>query len=128
MKSVKSLLLVCTLLLVSHFSQAQDSTASYFSGKWKVLVKGTPMGDVTMPVRFEIQTGKLKGFYLENGSTEEKVMDSVSVSEGKIFMAFRASNYDLTVTMSKKDDEHALGRLLDMFDIEATRDKAEEKK
>ena len=125
---LKSILLSVSFFMFIFSAKAQDSTTNYYIGKWKVLVKETPMGDVTMPIRFDVKEGKLKGFYVESGATEEKQMDSVSINAGKIFMAFRASNYDLTVTMTKKDDDHTSGRLLEMFDVEGTRVKEEEKK
>jgi hypothetical protein len=32
-------------------------------------------------------------------------------------------NYDVTVTLAKKDDNNAVGKLMDMFEVQASRKK-----
>jgi hypothetical protein len=36
-------------------------------------------------------------------------------------MAFTISGYDIVLLITKKDEDHATGKLMDMFEVEATR-------
>ncbi|MEY3432191.1 MAG: hypothetical protein RL131_127 [Bacteroidota bacterium] len=128
MKKILASLLVFVFATVAV--QAQDQVAAaptpeYISGKWNITVKGTPNGDVTMPARFEIKEGVLKGYFMEPDAKEEKKMDTVYLNEGVFNMAFTIMSYDVTITMNKKDDDNATGSLMGMFDVVAVRVKEE---
>jgi len=120
-----------TLLFAFGFSftglHAQTSTTpeSFLEGKWSLFVKGTPQGDVTLPVRFEIKEGKLKGFYTDLETKEEKPMDTVYYENEKYVMASFIAGYDLRFVMTKKSDDSMTGSLMEMFEVEATRVKEE---
>jgi cytochrome c len=94
---------------------------TYFLGKWNATAKGTPNGDVTIPVRFESKEGKLKGSYVDPESKEEKPMTGVEVDGAALKMSFSVMGYDITITLTKKDDDNAAGTLMDMFDVVAVR-------
>ena len=135
MKSLYTLLVasVFSLMVVDANAQAAQAPAStgldlYFTGKWNFNVKGTPNGDVSMPVRFEVKDGSLKGYYMDPDSKTEKKMDTAYIKEDKITMGFTVMSYDITITMSKKDDDNATGSLMDMFEVVGVRVKEEEKK
>ncbi|WP_339864730.1 hypothetical protein [uncultured Algoriphagus sp.] len=116
--------LVCTLVLLATISFAFTSynpSPEYFEGKWNVLVKGTPQGDATIPVRFETKDGKTTGYFTEEGATEEKKMSSTTISGDAINTAFNISGYDVTLYLKKVDADHAKGDLMGMFDAEGTR-------
>ena len=95
--------------------------AKYFEGRWSVLIKGTPNGDATIPVRFETVDGKTTGYFTEEGATEEKKMSSAVVSGDVINTAFNISGYDVTLSLTKVDEDNAKGDLMGMFDAEGTR-------
>jgi len=44
------------------------------------------------------------------------------------YFRFTVMSYDITITMSKKDDDNATGTLMDMFEVVGVRVKEEEKK
>ena len=52
MKKLISMLFVAVVAFTG-LAQAQTSGDAYFLGKWEVLVKETPNGNVTMPVRLK---------------------------------------------------------------------------
>jgi cytochrome c len=106
-------------------AQTTSTPESFLEGKWSVFVKGTPQGDVTMPVRFEVKEGKLKGYYTDLASKEEKPMDTAYFENEKYVMGFVVMGYDLKFVMAKKTDDSMTGSLMDMFDVEATRIKEE---
>lgn len=107
-----------TVMIVQASSQL---TPEYFEGKWSVLIKGTPNGDATIPIRFETKDGKTTGYFTEEGATEEKKMSSATINGDVINAAFNISGYDVTLSLKKVDDEHAKGDLMGMFDAEGTR-------
>jgi len=55
-------------------------------------------------------------------------MDTVFLVNEKISMAFNIMSYDVTLYVSKKDSDHAVGSLMEMFEVLATRRKEEEVK
>lgn len=100
---------------------ALGAVETYFLGKWNATAKGTPNGDVTIPVRFESKEGKLKGSYVDPESKEEKSMTNVEVDGAALKMSFSVMGYDITITLTKKDDDNATGSLMDMFEVVAVR-------
>lgn len=123
MKNVFTSLLILMLSIAFFNAEAQGNSASYFVGKWNMLAKETPNGDVILPARFEMIDGKLKGYFTDPASKEEKKMDTVFIENDKCKMAFNVMNYDITIYLAKKDDNNAVGSLMDMFTVEAARQK-----
>ncbi|PZX56964.1 cytochrome c [Algoriphagus ratkowskyi] len=116
--------LFCSLVLLITLSFAFtpfNPTPEYFEGKWSVLIKGTPSGDATIPMRFETKDGKTTGYFMEEGVAEEKKMSSASISGDVINTSFNITGYDVTLTLKKVDSDHAKGDLMGMFDVEGTR-------
>jgi hypothetical protein len=140
----KSILSIALFASITTLAQAQTTPApapatsptttttatapDYFYGKWDVLVKGTPQGDAVIPMRIEMKEGKLKGYITNPESKEEIEMSSIEIKDKDLNVAFSMMNYDLTMTLTKKDDDHANGKLMDMFEAEATRKKDEKPK
>lgn len=118
-KILLSAFLLALFISVSFASQP-PLDAKYFEGKWAVLVKDTPQGDATIPMRFEIKEGVTKGYFTEDGSGE-KPMSSVSIKEDVLTAYFNISGYDVYVSLKKVDQEKATGSLMDMFPAEAKR-------
>ena len=108
-------------LLLSLNVKAQTSTASYFAGKWSVLVKGTPNGDVKMNFILENNNDTLTGFVQDTTGAEISKISGVDQKENEITIYFTAQGYDVNVVLTKKDDDHANGSLMGMFDAEGER-------
>ena len=107
-------------IALNGFSQTA-ATPNYFEGKWTVVVKDTPNGDASIPMRFEFKDGKVKGFFMAQDAKEETEMSSVEISGDQLTAGFNISNYDVTIAITKKDDDHANGKLMDMFEVFGTR-------
>ncbi|NBO49773.1 MAG: hypothetical protein EBU80_08620 [Chitinophagia bacterium] len=125
MKGILTLLTAVLFSITGLNAQTTSTPESFLEGKWSVFVKGTPQGDVTMPVRFEVKEGKLKGYYTDLESKAEKPMDTAYFENEKYVMGFVVMGYDLKFVMAKKTDDSMTGSLMDMFDVEATRIKEE---
>ena len=125
MKKLFALLFAVAFSITGLNAQTSSTPETFLEGKWSVFVKGTPQGDVTMPVRFEVKEGKLKGYFTDLESKAEKPMDTAYFENDKYIMGFVIMGYDLKFVMAKKTDDSMTGSLMDMFDVEATRVKEE---
>ncbi len=126
MNVLKSILFVCALVFsfsVSSSAQTATPEETYYLGTWDVLVKGTPNGDAVIPVTISKKDGKLSGKIVNPESKEEIACTNVEITGSELSVAFSMMGYDLTMVLTKKDDDHANGKLMDMFDCEATRKK-----
>ena len=124
MKKVSIILNVRRTLWAFFFTIALNGfsqTPNYFEGKWTVLIKGTPNGDASVPMRFETKEGKTLGYFVDPDTTKETPMTSADIKGDEIVAAFTIAGYDVSMLITKKDDDHASGKLMDMFDVEATR-------
>lgn len=116
---MKSFLTIILLMASVLTSLAQDST-KYFEGKWDVLIKETPNGDVVMPMTFAMEDGEYVGYFTDE-SGEQKRMDKVNDDLDKISMAFFIAGYDVTMDLEKVDENHMKGMVMGMLAAEATR-------
>jgi len=106
-----------------------SAKSNYFLGKWELLVLGLPQGDTKFPVVFEMvkdtTSGKnvMAGHIDKSESGGEIKFSKVEAADTLITFYFRAQGYDLVVNLAKKDDDTSEGRMIDMFDVKATRNK-----
>ncbi len=119
---MKKLFLASLMLLcVASLAIAANNSPEYFEGKWSVLVKGTPQGDATIPMRFETKEGATKGYFMADESGQEFEMSSVSIIDGVLSAAFNIQGYDVDINMSEVDGDNAAGSLMGMFELSASR-------
>jgi hypothetical protein len=116
------------LLITTNVNAQSKTGADYFAGKWSVLVKGTPNGDAKMFFVLKKNDAGLTGVVLDSTGKEMSKIDKVELSEKIAIFYFTAKSYDVSLSLTRKDDDHATGTLMDMFDASAVRVKDEEKK
>jgi len=109
------------LLLFTLGTKAQTTGAEYFAGKWNVLVKGLPNGDTKMFFVLEKKDSTMTGVVQDSTGTQISKADKVEVSATSATVYFSAQGYDVTFTMTKKDDDHITGSMMNMFDAEGER-------
>src|SRR4051812_12599703 len=125
MKKVSLLFAGLLFLLLSINVHAQSKTgADYFTGKWNVLVKGTPNGDSKMVFVLDKKDTTLTGVVQDSTGKEISKIDKADVSGDKATVYFIAQGYDVNLEMNKKDDNHITGSLMGMFNAEGDRVKA----
>lgn len=111
MKNVK---LMLTLVLLSlgfnSFSQSD-----FFAGKWDMLIKETPNGDAKMTAVLTRADGKLTGELLPVDGGDAIQITSIEEEANAITISFTAQGYDLSVKLTKEDDNNLKGMLMDMF-------------
>lgn len=121
MKKMSFVLSILYIFLVGMDGFAQGN-ADYFVGKWNTTVFGTPNGDVEMVLDLERKEGKLAGFVSLPGlGAEPTEIGSVTEQEKTIIVNFFAAGYDLSLALEPVDENHVVGKLLDMFDAKGER-------
>ena len=122
MKKASLLFAGLFFLLLSMNVHAQSKTgATYFAGKWSVLVKGTPNGDAKMIFVLENKNDSIIGVVQDTTGVEISKISSVELTDTSATVYFTAQGYDVNVVMNKKDEDHVYGSLMNMFEAEGER-------
>src|SRR5580765_699131 len=125
MKRFTSLFVAIVLLVLSLSAHAQEKTAAdYFASKWNVVVKGTPDGDRKMVFVLDKTENFITG---EVQDTTGKVLSKIVKAEvraNSITLYFSMNDHDVSLELTKKDEDHSSGNAMGMFDAEAERVKA----
>lgn len=67
---------------------------------------------------------KITGVVQDTSGKEISKLSNADLKEGEITLYFTAQGYDVNLSLKKKDDDHATGSLMGMFDAEGDRVKA----
>jgi hypothetical protein len=121
MKKASLLFAGLFFLLLSVNVKAQTPGSDYFTGKWSVLIKGTPNGDAKMTVTLQKQDTTWAGNIQDSTGQLNTKIDKVELNGDKITLYFSAQGYDVNLEMDKKDDDHITGSMMGMFDAEGER-------
>jgi len=123
MRRISSMLMILCLLGAVCTSIAQTAPADFFAGKWEITVFGTPNGDAKLVADLARTDGKLTGQITNatDPSAEKIAITSVDEAADKITIGFSAQGYDVTVDLSKVDDDNLKGSMMSMFDATAKR-------
>jgi len=122
MKNLSACIATACLIILSVSTRAQTQTVpDYFAGKWNMLVKGLPNGDTKMIVVLDKKDTTLVGVIQDSVGTEISKFSKVDVRENGVTVYFSAQGYDVYMSMMKKDEDHIIGTMMDMFDAEGTK-------
>jgi len=122
MKKLSQLFFGLFILMLSSSVQAQSKTgASYFEGKWDVLVKALPQGDTKMVFVLESKDTTMTGVVQDTTGTLIAKIDKIELGDVTATLYFSAQGYDVNLVMNKKDEDHITGSLMGMFDAEGDR-------
>jgi len=117
-----NLTLAALMAFVLIAAKANAQTANYFIGKWDVLVKGLPQGDTHMLFNLTDSAGNTKGVLVDTTAAHKDIpMTKIEQAPDTITLYFSAQGYDVSLILKKKDDDHATGSLMGMFDAVADR-------
>jgi len=110
------------LLILSLNVHAQSKAgAEYFNGKWSVLLKGTPSGDVKMIFVLESKSDSISGIVQDTAGVEISRITNVELKDNEITLYFNVQNYDVNLLLTKKDTDNVTGSLMNMFEAEGVR-------
>lgn len=117
-------LLVSPLFLLSAFNSAAQSKtgADYFVGRWNVFIPGTPIGDLKRIYIFEKTGDGLSGIVQDasTGSTIAK-FSKLEVKADLVTVYYTANDIEVNVVLTKKDEDHFTGKVLDNYDATGER-------
>ena len=121
MKKVNLLAAIVMVFMCFTMNASAQTPTTFYAGKWDVLLKGTPNGDVHMMMTLTDSVGTLKGTYVEFESKKDVPFSKIEKKDSGIALNFSAQGYDLTLTLEKKDDDHVAGSLMSMFEASGVR-------
>jgi hypothetical protein len=113
-----NLLLVSLIafVFIAAKTQAQTAAANYFTGKWDVLVKGLPQGDALLKFNIADSAGHKKGVLIDTTAAHQDIpLTKIEQADDKVTLYFTAQGYDVSMVLTKKDDDHVTGSLMGMF-------------
>jgi hypothetical protein len=118
-----NLMLACfiALVFIATTTRAQTAAPNYFVGKWDVLVKNLPQGDAHLKFNIADSVGHLKGVLADSAAHKDIPLTNIEQVNDKITLYFTTQGYDVNLVLTKKDDDHATGSLMNMFDAVADR-------
>lgn len=90
----------------------------FYAANWKVLIKGTPQGDVKLVFKIEKKGEELAGVVVDTTGKEVAPISKLEYANDGITIYFSAAGYDLSLTLAKKDEDHVTGSLMAMFEAE----------
>ena len=109
-------------LIVSFNAQAQSKTgADFFAGKWNVLITGTPYGDLKRVYILEKKDNGLAGTVLDSTGKEISKCSKVDVKDNEVTLYYTALGNDVSIVLTKKDDDHVTGKAMGAFDAKGER-------
>ena len=122
MKRLTILTAALLSLVLSFHAQAQSKTgADFFAGKWNVLITGTPYGDLKRLYVLDKKDDGLTGTVLDSTGKEISKCSKVDVKDNAVTLYYTALGNDVSIVLTKKDEDHVTGRVMDMFDAKGER-------
>ena len=122
MKKLSSIITGLFFLLLATGANAQTKTgADFFAGKWKVLITGTPYGDLKRIYVLEKNDNTLTGVVQDSTGKEITKCSNVEVKDNEVILYYQAMGNDVSITLIRKDDDHVTGSVLGMFDAKGER-------
>ena len=122
MKKINSFAIGLSLLLLSVGANAQTKTgADFFAGKWKVLITGTPYGDLKRIYVLEKNGNSLTGIVQDSTGKEVTKCSTIEVKDNEVTLYYQAMGNDVNITLIRKDDDHVTGSVLGAFDAKGER-------
>ena len=110
-------------LVLSFRAQAQSKTgADFFAGKWNVLITGTPYGDLKRVYILERKDNGLAGTVLDGATGKEiSKCSKIDIQDDNITLYYQSLGNDVSMVLTKKDDDHVTGKAMGAFDAKGER-------
>jgi hypothetical protein len=120
---MKKISVLVVLFVVGLSFNTFAQTSDFFTAKWEITVAGTPNGDAKFVTKLERKEGKLSGeLTLPADPAAPKIpISNIEESTDKIVIYFSAQGYDVSVDLTKVDNDNLKGTLMNMFDAKAVR-------
>jgi hypothetical protein len=118
--------LLITGFLLFIFSIAMNaqtkSDYDFFTGRWNIIVRNTPNGDVKMVVNIEKINDVVKATLNDSTGKELYKVTKTEIVNDLAYITFIGSqSSDVPLTLKKKDETSITGDIMGMFWIEGNR-------
>jgi hypothetical protein len=121
----KASIVVFILFLATTFNVlAQESAVTdYFAGKWELTLIGLPEGDAILIAHLDRAEGKLTGVLAgpDNSEATRMKLTTITETENRIELFFQAQGFDVSIDLSRVDEDNMKGALVGMYDVKAKR-------
>lgn len=97
------------------------NSGTFFVGKWKIIPSGLPGGDKPMIVSLERKDGKLTGNLKGEDAAEVTEFYSVTEKPESVVLNFKSDQYDVNMSLHKKDENNVTGSIMGMFNLTGSR-------
>src|SRR6476620_5341700 len=85
------------LLFTLNVKAQSKSGIEYFTGKWSMLVKGTPNGDAKLIVVLDNQKDSLAGVVQDSTGAEISKITNIELKDTTLTFYFTAQGYDVNI-------------------------------
>jgi hypothetical protein len=121
-KLVAFVFVLMSLCSATSFAKLPDPT-DFFAGKCKIMVAGTPNGDVTFSTNLVRKDGVLTGQLKIVGDDSLPLVDISKVEDNKekVVIYFTIQGYDVNAELTKVDSDNLKGSLMGMFEAKGVR-------
>ena len=109
------------LVLVVSLNAQSKTGADFFAGKWKVLIPGTPYGDLKRIYVLEKKDNDLTGIVQDSTGKEITKCSRIEVKESEVVLYYHSLGNDVILSLVKKDEDHVTGNMLGMFNATGER-------
>lgn len=120
-KAIKLFITFIVLVSLNSVHAQSKIGADYFNGKWSVILKGTPNGDVKLIFALTSKLDSLSGIVQDTSGVELSKITNIELKDNEVNLYFNIQSYDVNLLLTKKDDDHVTGSLMNMFDAEGER-------
>ena len=123
MKKLNSFLTGSFLLALSFTAHAQSKTGvDYFAGKWNVVILGTPYGaELKRVYILEKKDNGLAGTVVDSTGKEIAKCSKVDVTDNDVTLYYNVMNTDVSIVLTKQDDDHVTGKAMGTYDAKGER-------
>lgn len=125
MQKVSLFLFVFVLGLCANGFAQTATPPEFFAGKWEITVTGLPDGDTKFVTELIRKDGKLTGELKDPTGKRTEVTPISKVEEvpGKTITIYMDTTQagEVPIELTKVDEEHLKGQLMNMFDATALR-------
>ncbi|GAB3318399.1 hypothetical protein GCM10027299_09850 [Larkinella ripae] len=127
MKKVTIVLFIFLLGVVFQSFSQTTAPADFFAGKWEITVTGTPNGDSKLVADLVRKDGKLTGQLTNAADPNAEKIPVTAIEENgdKLGLSFVAQGYDVTIDLTKVDNDNLKGTLMNSYETTAKRLKQE---
>lgn len=109
------------LVLVVSLNAQSKTGADFFAGKWKVMIPGTPYGDLKRIYVLEKKDNDLTGIVQDSTGKEITKCSRIEVKDSEVVLYYHSLGNDVILSLVKKDDDHVTGNMLGMFNATGER-------